>query len=48
MERQTGLAAVLYSNAETSIKRYGYTGKLNDTTLGEIASELNVRTKDLS
>ena len=46
-ERQLGLGCVNYSIYEGAIKRYGYTGRVRDDSLKEIADYINLTPKQL-
>ena len=47
-ELQLGLSACNFDTFERCIKRFGYTGRVTDTTLEEVRSEIHVKTEDLT
>lgn len=46
-EKNTGLQAVDYQVFEAAIKRYGYTGRVQDTSLIEVQDDINLSAKQL-
>jgi hypothetical protein len=48
IEEKVGLWGVKYDAFEAAITRYGYTGRLTDTTLAEIKDEINLNVDVLS
>ena len=45
---QLHLHRVAFETFETSIKRYGYIGRLNDHIFEEISSDIQLNTKELT
>jgi len=46
-EKQLGLKGVKYEHYEIAIKRYGYTGRMTEETLKEIAPIINIQPSSL-
>ena len=46
-EREVGLQAVNYEVYEAAIKRYGYTGRVQDAALIEVKDDINLSVKQL-
>ena len=46
-ELNLGLSKVYFETFEAAVKRYGYTGKLNDEGMNEIAKEINLDFDDM-